>query len=72
MWNFELVTERQLVIDCILLLMGHETPTFKRVPSGKELLAKSFVLRRPVYVSHLSPSILKEMLDKFLDFSKII
>ena len=74
LWTYELVTERQVVIDCILLLMGHESPTFKRVkqPSKTTHEAKSFAIRKPIYVSHLSPMVLNEMLLKFIELSKTI
>ena len=31
-WTYETVTERQVVSDCITLLMGHESPTFEQIP----------------------------------------
>ena len=61
-----------MVVDCILLLMGHESPTFKRIVNKQALEAKTFIIRRPICVSHLSPSILKEILQSFLVLSQSI
>ena len=71
LWSFQTVTERQIVLDSIQLLLGFETTTFdqKKVLDG--IQAKSFQIRRPIQVIHLSPKALQTMLEKFLDLSDI-
>jgi len=48
LWAFAHVTERQVVLDCVQLLLGLETPTFERVYDASNLLAKTFRMRKPV------------------------
>lgn len=42
LWNYDVVTERQLVLDCILLLQGNQSETFRRLSRSqvKKKIAK--------------------------------
>ena len=64
LWNYETVTERQIVLDCLLLLQGYESETFKRLKRSQfqKRIAKGFEVRRPIQVLHLSPKCLDKIL----------
>lgn len=74
LWNYDIVTERQLVLDCILLMQGNQSETFRRLSKSqvKKKIAKQFELRRPIQVLHLSPKMLKRILDQFLEMSEVV
>ena len=62
--NHLLVTERQLVIDSLLLLQSLESSTFTR-------LGHYFIIRKPVSLSHTTPNTLKSILLDILSISNI-
>lgn len=66
------MTERQLVLDCVQLLLGFETPTFERIQNRTNNQAKTFKIRKAVQVLHLSPSAVNSMLERFLEMTKVI
>lgn len=62
------------MLDCILLLQGNQSETFKRLPRGvfSKKIAKAFSLRRPIQVLHLSPKILQSVLQQFVTMSETV
>lgn len=72
LWSYTHVTERQVVLDCVQLLLGLETPTFERVLNRTNNQAKTFKIRKAVQVLHLSPNALNSMLEGFLELTKVI
>ena len=69
LWNYQTVTERQVVLDSVQLLMGLETPTFEQVQTLDGCQAKTFKVRRPIQLLHLSPSALQTMLEKIVELA---
>ena len=78
-WNYHSITERQLVIDTILLLNMLESPTYVKQSSLRKMLGvkeksreERFQLRQQTQVVHLSPKALEGFLARFIGMANVI
>lgn len=65
----DLVTERQLVFDTIVLFQGYESPTYEKVVGKKK--PDVFRISKPVQLLHVTPATLKSTLKDFLQMSNL-
>ena len=59
------MTERQIVVDVLLMFLSCESDTFKKVNS-------SFIISQPIMLVHITPVTLNSVLNQLGAFSNLI